>query len=171
MESLSSPMAPNIVPGTPTMLEGLKAGTMTIADITREEERKSQELTTLKAENEDLVSRIIEATKIINDSMNLLDQLRTSKRGEDTKQLLLKFQDTTAMIQAISNSLQGLQNSYGGGKRYKRYKKYRKTRKLKKNKTKKLRGGFTYRTPSSFRRKSKRTNKTSSSLFNRHKNT
>ena len=135
-----------------------------LADITTEQERKTQELATIQAENDDLVSRIIEATKIINESMNLLDQLRSSKRTEDTRELLQKFQTTTSMIQAISNSLQGLQNSSGGGKIYKKNKKTRKTRK-----TKKYRGGFTYGTSYSFRKKNKKSASSSSYLFNKHK--
>lgn len=136
-----------------------------LADVSSQEQRKAQELVTLQAENEDLVSRIIEATKVINDSMNLLDQLRSSKRAEDTKQLLQKFQTTTDMIQAISNSLQGIQS---GGKKNRKYKKTKKNRKYKKQ-----RGGFTYGTSSSFRRKSSKTTKSSrsSSLFNKNKNT
>jgi chromosome segregation ATPase len=125
-----------------------------LADITREEQRKTQELATIQAENDDLVSRIIEATRVINESMNLLDQLRGSKRNEDTQQLLKRFKTTSEMIQTISNALQGLNNSHGGGKIYKRKRKTRKIRKFKK-----FRGGFTYGTSSSFRNKRKKTNR------------
>ena len=136
-----------------------------LSDVTIEEQRKGQELATLKSENDDLVSRIIEATKVINESMTLLDQLRSTKRAEDTRQLLQKFKTTTDMIQAISNSLQGIQS---GGKKHRKYKK---TKKNKKNK--KQRGGFTYGTSSSFRRKYNKTSKSSrsSSSFNKNKNT
>ena len=97
--------------------------------------------------------------------MNLLDSLRTSKRTEDTAQLLRRFQTTTEMIQAISNSLQGLQSSRGGSKKHKKHRKTRKTRKNKKNKH--FKGGFTYGTSSSFRKKSNKSS--SSSLFNKNK--
>ena len=155
IEELKAQNAPNI--------ERIKELGRSLADLTLAEEVKTRELAMLGAENDDLVSRIIEATKVINESMTILDQLRSSKREGDTRELLTKFKDTTDMIQAISNSLQGFRS---GGKRYKGYKKTRKTRKVKK-----FRGGFTYGTSSSFRKKTKRSSKTSSStsLFNKLK--
>ena len=104
--------------------------------------------------------------------MALLDQLRTSKRTEDTRQLLQKFQSTSAMIQAISNSLQGLQQ---GGKRHNKSKKNKKLKggfiygtssQSSSFKTKKRqRGGFTYGTSSSFKRKINKSSKSSSKSF------
>jgi chromosome segregation ATPase len=138
-------------------------------EVTAERDKKEEELLALRAENEDFVARIISATKVINDAMNLLDQMRSSKRDVDKAELAKRFQSTTAQIQLISNSLQGIQ---GGGKKYKKNKKTRKTRKTKK--IKKFRGGFTYGTSSSFRKnknKSSSSASSSSSLFNKHKNT
>ena len=137
-----------------------------LAEISTLQATKTQELDELKAENADLINRIMGATRAISEAMDTLEQLRTSKRSENTAQLLQKFQDTTALIQGISNSLQGLR----GGKRYKKQKS-RKNIKTRKNK--KMRGGFTYGTSSSFRRKSKNSSKSSrsSSLFNKNKNT
>ena len=96
--------------------------------------------------------------------MDLLDQMRSAKREVDKAELARRFQSTTAQIQLISNSLQGIQ---GGGKKYKKTRKSRKTRKIKK-----FRGGFTYGTSSSFRKKNNRSSSSSSfSLFNKHKKT
>jgi chromosome segregation ATPase len=128
-----------------------------LAEVSAERDQKEQELVALRAENADFVARIIAATKVINDAMNLLDQMRLAKRDVDKTELARRFKSTTDQIQLISNSLQGIQ---GGGKKYK---KTRKTKKIKK-----FRGGFTYGTSSSFR-KNKNKSSTSSSLFNKHK--
>lgn len=136
-----------------------------LTEVSAERDRKEEELVALRAENADFVERIKAATKVINDAMDLLDQMRTTKREQDKAELMRRFQSTTATIERISNSLQGIR---GGGKRYKKYKKLRKTRKTRKSrklrKTKKFRGGFTYGTSSSFRKKSNRSS-SSSNLF------
>ena len=135
-----------------------------LAEVSAERDRKQQELVALRAENADFVERIKAATKVINDAMDLLDQMRSAKREEDKAELLRRFQSTSATIERISNSLQGIR---GGGKRHKKNKKTKKTKRTKKNK--KFRGGFTYGTSSSFRKKNK--SSSSSSLFNKYKKT
>lgn len=134
-----------------------------LTEVSAERERKEEELVALRAENADFVERIKTATRIINESMDLLDQMRSAKREEDKAALLRKFQSTSATIERISNSLQAIR---GGGKRYNKNKKSRKTRKTRK--IKKFRGGFTYGTSSSFRRKS---NKSSSSSYFKNRKT
>ena len=130
-----------------------------LSDVSAEREKKEQELVALQIENANFVERIKAATKVINDSMDLLDQMRSAKREEDKAELLRRFQSTSATIERISNSLQGVR---GGSKRRKKYKTTRKTKKMKK--MKKIRGGFTYGTSSSFRKKS-RSASSSSNLF------
>ena len=148
-----------------------------LAEVSAERDRKEQELVGLRAENADFVERIISATRVINDAMNLLDQMRLAKRDVDKTELARRFKSTTDQIQLISNSLQGIQ---GGSKKYKKTRKIRKIRKTRKTKktrktrkirkTKKFRGGFTYGTSSSFRKNKKKTSSNStSSLFNKHK--
>jgi len=138
-----------------------------LAEITALQQRKDQELAELKAENADLINRIMGATRAITEAMATLDDLRTSRRSENTSQLLEQFQRTTGLIQDISTSLQGLR----GGKRFKKQKtrKIRKTRKTRKSKKmKKMKGGFIYGTSSSSKRKSpkKRSSSSSSSSSN-----
>lgn len=134
-----------------------------LAEVSAERDRKEEELVALRAENADFVERIKAATRVINESMDLLDQMRSVKREEDKAELMRRFQSTSATIERISNSLQAIR---GGGKRYKKSKKSRKSRKSRK--IKKFRGGFTYGTSSSFRRKS---NRSSSSSFLKNRKT
>ena len=96
------------------------------------------------------------ATRVINKSMDLLDQMRTTQREDEKARLLAQFKSTSDTIQRICGSLQGIERSSGGGKRYKRYKKTKKTKR-------KYKGGYTYSTTSS-RKKSK------NSFSNKRKN-
>jgi DNA repair exonuclease SbcCD ATPase subunit len=130
-----------------------------LAEINAEKDKKEQELVVLRAENQEFIDRIMAATRVINESMDLLDQMRTTQREDEKAKLLAKFKSTSDTIQRISGSLQGIDRSSGGGKKYKKYKKTKKSKKTKR----KYKGGYTYSTPSS-RKKSK------SSFNNRRKN-
>ena len=90
-----------------------------LAEINKQEEGKNQQLASLQNENDDLISRIKAATVVINNAMQLLDELRTTKREEEKAELLKRFKSTSSTIEQISNSLQGIQR---GGKKYKKYK-------------------------------------------------
>ena len=127
-----------------------------LGEINTEKDRKEQELVALRAENQDFIDRIMAATRVINKSMDLLDQMRTTQREDEKARLLAQFKSTSDTIQRISGSLQGIERSSGGGKRYKRYKKTKKTKR-------KYKGGYTYSTTSS-RKKSK------NSFSNKRKN-
>jgi DNA repair exonuclease SbcCD ATPase subunit len=106
----------------------------------------NEQLANLQKQNEDLVQRIVKATEIINTAVNTIDELKDSKREENLEMLREKFDETTNMIQGISNALQGtldkqgaLQGGRGRRKRFTHRK--RGTRKLRRKGQK---GGFLY---------------------------
>ena len=115
----------------------------------------NEKLVNLQKHNEDLIQRIVTATEIINNAVNTIDELKDSKREENLEMLRQKFDETTNMIQGISNALQGTLDKQGnlqGGKRKKV------TRKLRRKGQK---GGFLY--------SHKKTSKFSGRKFSSHK--
>ena len=108
-----------------------------------------------------MVQRIIKATEIINTDVNTIDELKDSKREENLEMLRQKFDETTNMIQGISNALQGTLDKQGalqGGRGRRRTRTRTRTRKLRRKGQK---GGFLYGR--------KKTSKFSSRKFNSRK--
>ena len=104
----------------------------------------NEKLVNLQNQNEDFIQRIVKATQIINESVKTIDELKNSKREENLEMLRQKFDETTSMIQGISNALQGTLDNQGilqGGKRKKGTRRNRVTKKLRRKGQK---GGFFY---------------------------
>lgn len=148
--------------------------------LTKKQQELEKQISILGNENNLLVDKIKNATKIIFDAVNKIQETSGSN-PEDQEIINTHIREIETLLGNISSSLQN-----GGVKGGKKYKKHKKNKAIK---SKVFRGGFTYGTSSSFKKnnrssknrskssRSSRSSKTyrisnsASFLFNRHKKT